>query len=379
MKRERRTTDNIKMRTTIYKLILSVTLLCFLFLEGSAGAASTTQMTLQNYDGSSVPVNQAGETYPSFYGGAGNGTISLNSSDAVSGKSLQATLSSGYAQIQFNPYSISSRSFAREYVVNPSGWLFNTYDRMRFWIKVPQNQFPDAPPGQANYQIGTYVKRVTNPDNSSDETGGNHYYHHLNIPYTGQWTQVVLNMHPIDQRGGNGGTEWGNMPHPTGESQYNYFDALTRFYIDNLSNPGTYPATYLIDNIEFYKEPAQENDDQVYSIHGTYVPSSNRIYIGWMRNKDENSVNHEIRYAFSDIHQDGWSAATPAPNGVITPPGWQGYNGMVYDTTNLPLSGKTNVYIAIKPQNATLFSQVVIPLSSSSDSPPAAPRNLSIR
>src|SRR3989304_6883974 len=345
-------------------LILSLSLCGVFFLSGLAQAASPSQMTLQNYDVSSVPVNQAGDTYPGFYGGAGSGTISLNSSDAVSGKSLQARLSSGYAQIQFNPYSDSTRGFAREYSVNPSGWLFNTYDRMRFWIKVPQNQLSDKSPGQANYQIGTYVKRVSNPDPYSDETGGNHYNNHINITYTGQWTQVILNMHPNHQRGGEGGTEWGNMPHPTGESQYNYFDALTRFYIDNLSNPGSYPATYLIDNIELYKEPAQENDDQVYSIHGTYVPSSNRIYVGWMRNKDENSVSHEVCYAFSDIHQTGWNAATPAPNGVIVPPGWQGYNGMVYDTTSLPLSGQSRVYIAIKPQNSTLFSQIIIPLSS---------------
>ena len=104
-------------------------------------------MTPQNYDVSSVPVNQAGDTFPSFYGRAGSGTISLNSSDAVSGKSLQARLSSGYAQIQFNPYSDSTRGFAREYSVNPSGWLFNTYDRMRFWIRVPQNQLSNKSPG----------------------------------------------------------------------------------------------------------------------------------------------------------------------------------------------------------------------------------------
>jgi hypothetical protein len=36
---------------------------------------------------------------------------------------------------------------------------------------------------------------------------------------------------------------------------------------------------------------------------------------------------------------------------------------MVYDTTELPLSGQSVVYIAIKPQNATLFSQVVVPLT----------------
>jgi hypothetical protein len=37
-------------------------------------------------------------------------------------------------------------------------------------------------------------------------------------------------------------------------------------------------------------------------------------------------------------------------------------NGMVYDTAELPLSGQTVVYVAIKPENAQVFSQIAIPL-----------------
>ena len=82
----------------------------------------------------------------------------------------------------------------------------------------------------------------------------------------------------------------------------------------------------------------------------------------WERFKDDNTINHEVRYSFSDIHQIGWDAATPAPNGTITPPGWQGYNGMFYDTTALPLAGHSVVYIAIKPQNSNLFTQIAVRL-----------------
>ena len=50
--------------------------------------------------------------------------------------------------------------------------------------------------GRGNANVGWYVKQITNADYTSDETGGNHYYHGLNLPNNGQWTHVILNMHP---------------------------------------------------------------------------------------------------------------------------------------------------------------------------------------
>ena len=84
--------------------------------------------------------------------------------------------------------------------------------------------------------------------------------------------------------------------------------------------------------------------------------------VTWNRPQNDNAINHEVRYAFEDIHQVGWNAAKPAPRGIIKPPGWQGYNGMVYATQALPLAGHPVVYIAIKPRNSKLFSQIAIPL-----------------
>jgi len=77
----------------------------------------------------------------------------------------------------------------------------------------------------------------------------------------------------------------------------------------------------------------------------------------------EDGVLDEVRYSFTDIHASGWSSATATPNGVVAPPGSGGYNGMVYDSTALPLAGHSVVYIAIKPQNSTLFTQVAVPLN----------------
>src|SRR5262249_35265912 len=139
-----------------------------------------------------------------------------------------------------------------------------------------------------------------------------------------------------------------------------YFDALTRFYIDDTGDPHT--GTYLVDDVQFYQETAAEDDAQVFALTGTYDGPRNEVIVTWNRAKDDNGIAHEVRYSFSDIHQSGWSAAPPARGGLITPPGWQGYNGMVYDTTALPLSGHTTLYVAIKPQNSSTFTQIAIPL-----------------
>jgi hypothetical protein len=330
-------------------------------------------MVLCDFNGPVVPRNKGGEAYPSYYANptgrkeGGKFTATIDTTDAIAGSSLRMHLTSGTLYAQFNPYGPKGREFARDYCAHPKKWQFNTYNRMRFWIKVPVNASPLAPTGQENMNVGTYVKQVVKANPYSDEAGGNHYYHNLNIAPTGQWTQVILNMHPSHIRGTSGGKEHGNVPHPTGEEKYDYFDALTRFYIQGNYKPKSYPADYLLDEIEFYQEPNKENDDQVYSLTAVYVPKTNRLLVTWCRNKDENKTTHEVRYAFADIHKVGWKAAQAAPKGILAPLGWQGYNGMIYDSTALPLAKRNKVYVAIKPRNSDLFSQIVIPLKPGSD------------
>jgi len=331
---------------------------------------ATATMTLQDFNGPKVPVDKEGIAYPNEGGpydphyGGGTGTVSINTSDAITGNSLQISVTAGELYAQFNPYDGSGRGFARDYSADPAAWKFNTYNRMSFWIKVPTTGLPLGTDGQGNAQVGTFVKQITNSDYHSDETGGGHYYHGLNLPNNGQWTHVILNMHPDHRRGDPGSVDPGNLPYPTTAtfggadpaSTYNYFDTLTRFYIET---DAVAPGTYLIDDIRFYQETAPENDAKIYSLTGNYDPTRNEVIATWERLKTDNTINDEVRYAFSDIHQIGWDAATPAPNGVVAP---SDYNGMVYVTTALPLAGHSVVYIAIKPQNSDLFSQIAIPL-----------------
>jgi hypothetical protein len=339
------------------------------------GSSSSNAMVLQDFNGQNVPRNRAGDPYPSVYTGEGStGTVRLNTSDAIAGNSLEADITAKGLYLQFNPFEGPTRGFARDYSADPGAWRFNTYNRMSFWIKRPRSASPLFSGGRQNVQFGTFVKRVANADRYSSETGGGHYYHMLNLPNDGRWTQVILNMHPDHQRGNSGAVDPGFLRNPTREPTINYFDSLTSFYIDDTASPRT--GSYLIDEILFYREPAAENDAQVYSLTGTHDPATNRLTVTWNHAKGDGN-SQEVRYAFSDIHQIGWNAARRAGKGITKPPDPGGYNGMVFITEGLPLAGHAVVYIAIKPQNSKLFSQIAIPLghTKSADTPrSAAPR-----
>lgn len=338
--------------------------------QSAAHSGSKARLSFLSFDGTRPPRNGDGDDYPNQMTSAGRANNWIESKDAVSGSALAFRLTEGKFYPQFNPYNyagnpgaVGPRSFARDYAPTPAQWRFDTFDRMRFWLKSPLSAFPHSTKGQCNVEFGAYVKRVNNADRYSDEAGGAHYYHLLNIPGYGEWTQVILNMHPSHSRGEPGRKDPGNQPHPTAEKEYNYYDTLTRFYLQFYGPPATYPADYLLDEFEFYAEGREENDEQVYSITGTHIAALKRVIVTWSRHKDEGSIKHEVRYAWSDIHASGWAKATPAPEGIVTPPGDGGYNSMVYDTTTLPLAGQRTVYIAIRPQNSDRFSQIAIPLT----------------
>jgi RNA polymerase sigma-70 factor (ECF subfamily) len=329
-------------------------------------------LVLADFNGPTVPVNKAGKTYPSYFfdpkdttDAGGIFTSSIDRQDAVLGNSLRLRLTQGLLKAQFNPYSKERRGFAREYVADPTAWQFNTYNRLTLWMKLPppvEGQ-PYRVNGEASVTIGTYCKRVTDAHEGNDNVGGGHFYHRVNVPSIGRWAQVVLNMHPHFEDGKDFGEEIGIKAHPSGEEAYNYFDTLTRFFISVRSPPASYPADYSLDEIRFEQQPGTENDEQVYSIAAAHDPQKNRVIVTWSRRKDEAGIGHEVRYAFRDIHTLDWGAATLAPKGTVAAASNGSANGMVYDTTELPLSGHTVLYVAIKPQNSEKFSQIAIPLN----------------
>ena len=120
----------------------------FVLLMVAAIAYPTTvrsqSIILENYDQSSVPKNKGGDTYPSSYVGISNiGIGTTDRAPQTSGNSLKFDFG---GQLQFNPYTGSSREYTHTYancgypvVCGTSPWQTNTYTKFQYWVKVPTN------------------------------------------------------------------------------------------------------------------------------------------------------------------------------------------------------------------------------------------------
>ena len=360
--------------------VLSIALyLVFVSMQSNGHAQS---IILDNFESDSIRVVNPSEQDPQnlylwnqykndFYAGPDPGTEGISNDQAHDGtRSLKVVVNGGNIYLQFYT-ATTTWNFMHQYVQPPTAWTPNKYNAMRFWIKVPQ-QIVASNGGHENVQIGTYVRA----ENGDVYSAGSHYYHHYNFKYTGEWEQVIFDTHPTYLIGAGGNTELGNVEYPFGGDSWNYLDALTRFYFDGQGSLSGYPAAFYFDGFELFTRPATENIDQVYSLHGVYVPSTNEVSVGWARRKDQDTLPYEVRYAFRDIYSIGWSAATPAPNGTIAANGEEAYNLMEYSTRAIKTAGNSTIYIAIKPQSSSLFRQISIPIEASASQPP---RNLRIQ
>ena len=351
---------------------------------GLASAAQAQSVVLDDFEAPSlfiVQPNTSGAQKYLWNLYLGSGSSSLTTEDKHDGNQSLKINYTGGTEMQFQFYSYTEGlagfgndwQFMRRFVKNPTSYQTGHINRMRFWIKVPSGLTTNN--GNHNIEFGTYA-RCSNCSGAED--GGGHFYHKLDIGSTGEWTQVIIDTHPDHVRGANGDQEHPDQLHVSGEANYTYFDLLTRFYIHLPYDQPNFPANFYLDSFELYEETRPENVDQVRAIHATYVPASNTIRLGWMRKKNEETVKHEVRYSFSDIHTSGWDSATAAPNGIVTPPGDGGYNGMIWSTTGINLQGHDRVYIAIKPQNSSGFRQIVVPVTNAPAAlTPNPPTNLS--
>jgi len=302
----------------------------------------------------------------------GGTSLKYEMTDVLAGKAGQA--SSAYLRFRSMTDVDYVRHNAREFITSGS-WKSDTYNRLRFWVKVPPGfgkEFSTGG-GRSNMNIGTYVRsshgRQSRAGSEESGLGGGHYYHTFNIPYTGAWHQIILDTHPSHGRGASPWIEWGNMPYPTGERGFNYFDALTIFYVDFVGTGfyhalSKYPADFYFDDFEFYKDTNPENVEQIFSLNGVYAPADNRVYVGWNHPKDDEKTKYEVRYAFEDIYSlpNKWNDAKEAPKGTVSPAGGV-YNLMEYSTTGIKVAGHDTIYIAIKPRNSALFRQIALPVS----------------
>jgi hypothetical protein len=339
-----------------------------LFSLYSTVTLSNQSVILDDFEQQNIRVINSKANYPqsilwSQYDHPENSQLgyeSLSSEEAYTGnKSLKVTVQNGHVYFHFYPYT-NGWDFMHQHTLTKP-WKFNTYNRLKFWVKLPPG-IKRVGGGKQNMSFGTYYRK-SDGNVQSAESGGNHPYHFYDLESTGEWHQIIVDTHPNHIRGVTGSREHGNMSHPTKEANFNYFDSITRFYFDMDGNAPNRPADFYFDDFELYTANPNENIEQVYSLHGVYNKKSNQIIVGWMRDKNQNDIKHEVRYAFSDIYDSGWDLALKAPAGIITPSGWGGHNGMNYRTNKILLQDHNVLYLAIKPENSDQFRQIEIPLN----------------
>jgi len=382
--------------------MISFLLLVFLYVTIAVTrvAAAGLTYTLDNMEnGLRIVQPQSTNTYKYIWGqNGGTGTTAIVTTEHQDGThaidSHHISTPDGDWQYHFytyteflngwsNGWNLISK-FANNPTMNPSGgtpaWINNRINRLRFWIKFDNPSFaPRSNPASHNFEFGTFIRC---PTCTGQESDNNHWYHFVSLGYMGGvWQQVIIDTHPDHQRGMNGDIEWPDQLHIYGPN-YTYFDLMTRFYFDLPYGALPTGSHVYIDGVELYEETNNENIDQVRSLTAAYVPATNQLRVSWRGRKDQQeTLKHDVRYSFSDIFVSGWAAAIPAPNGTVGPTCCGGDNGLEYSTTTINVSGHTNLYVAIKPQNSSLFRQIVVPLSETvvSSQPPAAPGALSVQ
>jgi hypothetical protein len=327
-------------------------------------------IVLDDFEEASIQVVNESQTDPKkrflwnqyesdFTEGPDPGTASIDNQNGFVGENnLKVDVTDGNIYIQFYPYNGGWQN-VQSFI---EGWTNDKYNKLRFWVKLP-NGIVKPGDGRKNVTVGTYV-RATWGDISNAEDGGGHFYHSYEIESTGEWQQIIVDMHPDHERGASGGAEHNYVPYRTGEVGHNYFDTMTRFYfeIDDLLPAGEYPATFLLDRFEFIQDTNDENYEQINSMTGVYIPSSNTISVNWRRRKDEPNIVHELRYSFRSIQFFGWDNALPFTGVSSVKARNDDYNGMEYVTSSVDLLGNQSVFIAIKPENSNRFREIEIPM-----------------
>jgi hypothetical protein len=242
------------------------------------------------------------------------------------------------------------------------GWIeAGTWDpnvnRLKFSFSCDR-AIPKTASGYGNVQIGTYVKT----DDGQPANQGAHYYHHIdpNI-YVGKVVYVDINRTPTHQVGQDPSINWPENPTAPG---FNYFDGLTRWYFD--TQDGNWSGIVCEFGPITFTKILGEPDQQVYSV--TYQYTGSRYEVTWGGPKNS-SLQFDIAYSTQSMNGAGFSSGTAA--GTVSATG-NDYTNVIWASPNMQ-EAAAGLYVAIRPQGQTSFTEVFIPNSSGAPSPPSPP------
>ena len=299
------------------------------------------------------------------------GHITLSPQAAHDGaRGLRYHVTAGAPYLYFYPWSESAKKwFPLSDQIQTSNYAPLRYHRLSFWVKTPANLWHHPNPHGPNLHVADFMRGSY--EQTKKETGWprHTYKHHRLLPFPIPiWHHVESDWdhwhHVRNANTTEGQQEWGLRPHPTGEPHRNALDVTTAFYVDfkseNMQGGPAYPAEFDFNTFQLIEAHQDENRLQVYNVTSGYAADSHTVYATWSCHRKEQTF-HEVRYAFTSIRQTGWAAATPAPDGTVSAPGGD-YNILTYQTDSLPLTGRSTLYLAIKPVTSSHFREVIVPL-----------------
>jgi hypothetical protein len=285
---------------------------------------------------------------------------------------LHVNVQAGNCYLQRNPHNPET-GVTESLGARVRGYQADTYWRLRFWVRTAA-QLWQPPAGSFNLHVGTYLRSKT--ERSKQETSilpvpgwrafDGHAYHYYAMPngFENEWHLIEVDSHPHHLRDSNLDLEeWdGQLAYPTGEAGYNYFDAMTRFYIDFLRPAENLPVSFEFRKFELLRGEPIANIRQVYGVHAVYSDRRQRIHVGWSCNRHENGdqgqVAHALWFSERDFNQGGWAKATCLAREVRAG-GTRNYNAMAWEGSfSAPKRG--HGYLAIQPANRAEFRQAEI-------------------
>jgi hypothetical protein len=221
--------------------------------------------------------------------------------------------------------------------------------------------------GGGRIEVGTYSKNTDNPDT---EEQGRHFYHIFDTQHVPNvWVAYVINERPQHERESDPSRNYQVDPtmavNEDGFWNPNsgpgpYFPGLTLFYFDP-QNAGLNGSIWDFDDFYFWKR-AGEPDYDISTI--AYCYDGTRYNVFWACPKNE-AITYDIRYRTDGVSMktagftSGTSSGTAAsPNNDYTGTRWQ--SSLMDESTN-------GIYVAIREQGATDFTEIYIPYQMAPD------------
>ena len=313
------------------------------------------------------------------------GTVTEGGGSRGGSTSVQVSLTTGSVlpRLVFSPLSTAGFAYIRDALSEVGGeaWRMSYYNRMSFSVFVPRSLGYRASGKDRNMVV---ILRTRSPtaDSSTVGAGGLTFLHRYRVPYTGGWHKVVVDPHPdvITERSLPAGRgDFGSVTNPLQESGLVghdcYFDYVTQLQV-GFETTGTSDRAgaaqqdtaveWQIEDLLLYRQEHIENEEAVYGLSGSAWkhPTTGGVSLkmAWSRNKDDAATAHEVRYAYTSVHTTGYAAASYI--GLVRPVDTLFAMSASDIASQLPPAplGATSIFVAIRPQGSTTFTEVELPL-----------------